>query len=121
MLQQQEFARAVGLFVDPLASRTSGHKQQQQPQGGAGQEGRSNLGQGQAHCGGLAHETLSPWRVKFGQVRLVAAFGPGSGGRSGQRVAQEAARHEAATRARSYAHCGAEDRGAENGGKRSIF
>ena len=62
-----------------------------------------------------------PWRVQFGQVRLVAAFGPGSGGRGGQRVAQEAGRHEAATRARSYAHCGAEDRGAENGGKRNIF
>ena len=62
-----------------------------------------------------------PWRVQFGQVRRVAAFGPGSGGRGGQRVAQEAGRHEAATRARSYAHCGAADRGAENGGKRNIF
>ena len=62
-----------------------------------------------------------PWRVQFGQVRRVASFGPGSGGRGGQRVAQEAARHGAATRARSYAHCGAEDRGAENSGKRNIF
>ena len=29
-----------------------------------------------------------PWRVQFRQVRLVAAFGPGSGGRGGQRVAK---------------------------------
>ena len=62
-----------------------------------------------------------PRRVEFGQVRLVAAFGAGSGCRGGQRVAQDAGRHGAATRARSYAHCGAEDRGAENSGKRNIF
>ena len=61
------------------------------------------------------------WRVHFGQVRLVAAFGAGSGCRGGQRVAQDAGRYGAATRARSYAHCGAEDRGAENSGKRNIF
>ena len=61
-----------------------------------------------------------PWRVQFGQVRFVAAFGAGSGCRGGQRVAQDAGGHGAATRARRYAHSGAEDKGAENSGKRNI-
>ena len=62
-----------------------------------------------------------PRRLEFRQVRLVAGFGAGSGRRGGQSVAQDAGRHGAATRARSYAHYGAEDRGAENSGKRNIF
>ena len=62
-----------------------------------------------------------PWRVHFGQVRLVAAFGAGSGCQGGQRVAQDAGRHGAATRARSYAHSGSEDRGAEDSGNVIYF
>ena len=62
-----------------------------------------------------------PWRVQFGQFRFLVAFGAGSGCRGGQRVAQDAGRHGAATRARSYAHCAPEDRGANNSAKRNIF
>ena len=62
-----------------------------------------------------------PRRLEFRQVRLVAGFGAGSGRRGGQSVAQDAGRHGAATRTRSYAHCGADDKGANNNGKRNIF
>ena len=59
--------------------------------------------------------------VEFGQVKLVAAFLAGSGCRGGQNVAQDAGRHGAATRTRSYAHRAPEDKGAENNGKRNMF
>ena len=62
-----------------------------------------------------------PRRLESGQVRLVADFGAGSGRRGGQIVAQDAGRHGATTRPRSYTHCGLEDMSANNGGKRSIF
>ena len=62
-----------------------------------------------------------PRRVEFGQVKFVAAFGAGSGCRGGQNVAQDAGRHGVATSTRSYAHYGAEDKGADNSGKRNIF
>ena len=62
-----------------------------------------------------------PRRLESGQVRLVADFGAGSGGRGGQSVAQDAGRHGAATRTRSYAHCGLEVIIANNSGKYNIF
>ena len=62
-----------------------------------------------------------PRRLESGQVRLVADFGAGSGGRGGQSVAQDAGRHGGATRTRSYAHCGLEDMSANNQVKRNIF
>ena len=49
-----------------------------------------------------------PRRLESGQVRLVADFGAAPGRRGGQIVAQDAKRHGAATRTRSYAHCGVE-------------
>ena len=62
-----------------------------------------------------------PRRLESGQVRPVADFGAGSGGRGGQSVAQDAGRHGAATRMRSYAHCGLEVMNANNNGKHNIF
>ena len=62
-----------------------------------------------------------PRRLESGQVRLVADFGVGSGLRSGQSVAQDAGRLGAATRTRSYAHCGLEVMSANNIEKHSIF
>ena len=55
-----------------------------------------------------------PRRLESGQVRLVANFGAGFDGRGGQSVAQDAGRHGAATRTRSYAHCGLEVMSANN-------
>ena len=62
-----------------------------------------------------------PRRLESGQVRLVADFGAGSGGRGGQSVAQDAGRLGAATCTRSCAHCGLEDMSGNNGGKRTVF
>ena len=62
-----------------------------------------------------------PRRLESGQVRLVAEFGAAPGRRGGQIVAQDAGRHGAATRTRSYAHCGLEDMRANNNGKHNIF
>ena len=62
-----------------------------------------------------------PRRLESGQVRLVADFGAGSGGRGGQSVAQDAGRLGAATRTRSYAQCGLEVMSANNNGKGNIF
>ena len=55
-----------------------------------------------------------PRRLESGHVRLVADFGAGSDRRGGQSVAQDAGRHGAATRTRSYAHCGLEVINANN-------
>ena len=62
-----------------------------------------------------------PRRLESGQVRLVADLGAGSGGRGGQSVARDAGRHGAATRTRSYAHCGLKIMKANNSGKHNIF
>ena len=59
-----------------------------------------------------------PRRLESGQVRLVAALGAGSGGRGGKSGAQDAGRHGAATRKRSYAHCGLEVMSANNNNNR---
>ena len=61
-----------------------------------------------------------PRRLESGHIRLVGDFGAGSGRRGGQSVAQDAGRHGAATRTRSYAHCGLEDMRANNSGKHDI-
>ena len=47
-------------------------------------------------------------RLESGQARLVADVGAGSDRRGGETVAQDAGRLGAATRTRSYAHCGLE-------------
>ena len=61
------------------------------------------------------------WRLKSGQSVLVLTFGAGLGGQGSQDAAQEAGGSGAATRTRSYAHCGLEDMSADNKGTRNIF
>ena len=48
-------------------------------------------------------------------------FGAGLGGYGNQDAAPEARRSGAATRTRSYAHCGLEDMKAKSDGKRDIL
>ena len=62
-----------------------------------------------------------PWRLESGQGGPVAKLWAGPGGQGGWDAAQEAGRNGAATRTRSYAHCGLEDMSANNEGKRNIF
>ena len=61
------------------------------------------------------------WRLESGQVGLIQQFGAGLGGQGSQDAAQEAGGSGAATRTRSYAHCGLEDMSANNEGKQNIF
>ena len=61
------------------------------------------------------------WRLESGQSGLIQQFGAGLGGQGSQDAAQEAGGSGAATRTRSYAHCGLEDMSANNEGKHNIF
>ena len=72
----------------------------------------------------LAHGWGAPRRprqLESGHIKLVEEFGAGFGGRDGQSVDQDAGRHGAATRTRSYAHYGLEVMNANNIGKHNIF
>ena len=62
-----------------------------------------------------------PWRLESGQGGLVQKFGAGLGGQGSQDAAQEAGGSGAATRTRSYAHCGLEDMSANNKEKHNSF
>ena len=62
-----------------------------------------------------------PWRLESGQGRLVQKLEAGPGGKGSHDTAQEAGESGAATRTRSYAHCGLEDKSANNDGKSNIF
>ena len=74
--------------------------------------------------GSISRPRCAPWRLwrlESGQVGLIQQFGAGLGGQGSQDAAQEAGGSGAATRTRSYAHCGLEDMGANNERKHNIF
>ena len=85
--------------------------------------GSTDYGEHRAIMGCISRSRGAPgrsWRLKSGQGGLVPKFGAGLGGQGSQDAAPEARRSGAATRTRSYAHYGAEDKGTTNKGKRNI-
>ena len=86
--------------------------------------GSTDYGEHHAIMGSISRPRCAPWRpwrLESGQVGLIQQFGAGLGGQGSQDAAQEAGWSRAATRTRSYAHCGLEDMSANNEGKHNIF
>ena len=86
--------------------------------------GSTDYGEHRAIMGCISRSRGAPgrsWRLKSGRDGLVLRFGAGLGGHGSQDAAPEARRSGAATRTRSYAHCGLEDMRAKSDGKRNIF